>query len=297
MIKRFLFTVSLLALFAVPAQAGILSSQLNFTDGPDSLNDDSAGVLIKKAGNALPGLQVGDIVQGIINFDQISGVTQGSDSIWGVYSLEVLTGPGGPGTYTLGAVSDATKSVGGAGGLLDQIGVSTAGFNNTGDGVTADALFAIFEKGGTNLVIPDDAAASVDNIIAANGKIGGQVDSSWDLVLTAGFDGVDDTYVINELAPATATFDAAFTVFDHAFGGSVQFLDMASFGLPGVNGNITTNGGFIFPPFGIPGSKNFEFQDRGVFFVNAVPEPGYAAIFGCIIGFAGFVRRRGRQVS
>ena len=293
MFKKMFCAMALVALLAVPAQAGVLSSLLSFDGNPDKLQDDSAGVVIKGAGNLGAGLEVGDIVQGVINFDQIGAPAGpvGDNSIWGVYSLEVFAGPGGPGSYFLGAVSDSTKSVAGAGGLLSQAGVSTAGLTATGAGATADALFAVFEFAGTAFTVPDDASATSGTTIMSGGKIGGQVDASWDLVLTAGFAG-DDAYRIDEFAPAIGVFHGSFSVFDHGFGPGVTFLDLAN-GVLGNAGNVVVEFGSITPalPGGIASNNGFDFEDSGDFFVNAVPEPGSMAIFACL-GLVALGRRR-----
>ena len=96
---RFLKFAVLAALFALPvssANAGVLSSLLSFDSDLDLLIDDSASFVVDRAGDA-DLLEVGDLLQGAFNLDNIDGNTVPSgSSIFGVFSFQVESITGGP---------------------------------------------------------------------------------------------------------------------------------------------------------------------------------------------------------
>ena len=90
--KRFLLIAVLFALAPSAVEASILATLLDFDGNADTLSDASAGNIIDVNNNQT--LDAGDLLQGIVHFNNIDGTTSGNmgGSVFAAYSFVVNAG-------------------------------------------------------------------------------------------------------------------------------------------------------------------------------------------------------------
>lgn len=298
---RKLVALAMLAAFAIPAQAGLVSSLLSFDGIPDIVSDDSVGLLLDGGDGSL---DVGDSIVGLIALDPLDGnaVPAGS-SVLGLYAFDVKTASAGELTLEAGDLAS----------LLATAGVDTSGLVAYPGG-PADAAFAIIES--------TTAALGTQDVSSTFAEL---VGAGFTAVLTAGFDSDDDFHTVTADGAVDLTdsagiiaaslsglfggsefggFDALYSVSEHAFGGATLFLDQPTLKIdtsvfPPVpvllgSGEVTIVGGNLKFSDATAAANGWHFQDDGNYNINAVPEPGTYAAFAAI-GLVGFVARRRRN--
>lgn len=299
MIKKFLCLTALWFL-ASPAQAGVLSSLLSFNGIQDIIEDDSVGTILDKS--TIGVLESGDVLQGLIAFRTVDtlAIPNGS-SIGAIYSFEVVSAT--PSTVTVTPATGADS----VGTLLSTAGVNLNGLDVIGAG------YAIFESTMVDLAAGTDFTSP----IASPGVLGGLAGNLFDVVLTAGFDGIDDSQVLtatsigalpgdltnlarlNTFAGTGATFanfSASYSIIDTNFAAPSAFLEIFNPILNNFGQMTITNGLLTFSDtFGLP--LGWDFQDDGDYRVNAVPEPASLATFAGMTMLGGFMARRRRRKS
>ena len=134
--RKFILAAAIAAICFVPctAHAGLFSSLLSFDGTEDIIEDDSVGNMVEIVGNTTDGiLEVGDIIQGMIAFDDVdtNEVPDGS-SVIGLYSFEVLGIGSGGSSLSLGAASGVHNVMS----ILTTAGVDTSSLVSTGTGFT-----------------------------------------------------------------------------------------------------------------------------------------------------------------
>ena len=284
---------SLVAVFALNAQAGILSSNLSFNGIADLIVDQSRSNLVDNGDGVL---SVGDIVYGYLNFDERSLDGGGNANISGgeltaLFAVEISNDLGlHPSGF--GKVFEHKAATGFLTSLLDAAlvaeGVGGAAFD-------ASTIAIIVES--TTSVDPENVATSLGFFTGA----------AWDAVATVGKLASTDFFQIRDLGLL--------------FGGSAQeaaslsvLQTSAAAGLPSpsaflsnVGADVLTDTDAAFDTFGqvalrdgtiFPNTNtdngSWVFNDRTNFAINAVPEPTSLLAFAGLFGFGavGF-RRRG----
>ncbi|HBJ37989.1 MAG TPA: hypothetical protein DDZ51_25175 [Planctomycetaceae bacterium] len=302
MLRKFL-CVAALAMFAGPAQAGVLGASLSFDGNIDFVNDDSAGVFVDLTGNG-----IADLVQGVIWFDatntagNIFPATGGS--LFGIYSFD-LTNNGQP-IPSLAFTGTAASSAGQT--VRDLLKFGTGDSADFSGLITRDATvsnaFTIIETMGNYSLNNwrNTAAAGTPMNLEFDFGSGWTSDlSSFDVALEAGLDGIDDSHNIQIFFGGSGgpigAFNGTYTVRSDVFGSGVQFLDLTNALSGGVGQIIIENGSISSPESTGVGVRGFNFSDRGTFQVNAVPEPstiiGFLALAG--LGMGRSVRRRANR--
>ena len=93
--KKWLLLAALVLLPSTSVEASILGGLLDYDGSRDTLKDASAGNIIEREnieGSTIDGtLEKGDIIQGIVHFNQIDGNSSFSGSVFAAYSFEVVT--------------------------------------------------------------------------------------------------------------------------------------------------------------------------------------------------------------
>jgi PEP-CTERM motif len=277
--KKFLAALAVFAVFAVPAQAGILSSVLTFDGIADNLLDESRTGFVN---NGAVGFDVGDQFFG---FASISDVQPqgglGAKQIAIFYSFEVKTDLGG-GLFSLGAVTAGPNTLAS---LLPDFAPVTNGLG--------DAAFVVLgNNGGYDPLAPAATRATQANFgtkfTAAN----------WSYEGTGGFATGSDDFMQFQVIGVGATVGAqvgGFTLFDADFlGGSVSLLGVAATSFDAVPvttlHDVTLDNATIFSG----GTSGWDFRDTANFNLNPVPEPSSMLTFAVLglSGFAGMGRRR-----
>jgi hypothetical protein len=308
MLRKFL-CVAALAAFSVPAQAGVLSSLMTFNGNPDKLQDDSVAQVIDTQGNVNV-LEVGDLLQGAFQISSVSGLPSGSggavptgQSVYGVFSLEVLTVDATQATF--GAATGANSVLS----LLGGQGVDLNGFTDDTAGIALieSSTSGVLTSGLTPNNSGTAASISDPNLGSTNG-IPTQFGSDFETVFTLGFDGVDDAHVVvaetgvdltdltsvpaNDLSSVQiAKYYGTYTILEDTFGSSVTFLPLVNSVLSNTGDVIITNGE-IGGTDNLAYNNGWLFQDDGDFFINAVPEPSSFLAFAGLLGLGATVRRR-----
>jgi hypothetical protein len=295
MLRKFL-CVAALAMFAGPAQAGVLGTALSFDGNVDFVNDDSAGVFVDLTGDG-----IADLVQGVIWFDatntagNILPATGGS--LFGIYSFDLANN--GLGLPLLEFAGTAASTAGQT--VRDLLKFGTGDSADFSGLVTRDATvsnaFTIIETMGNYSLNNwrNTAAAGTPMSLEFDYGAGWTSDlSGFDVALEAGLDGIDDSHNIQIFTAAPGgLFDGTYSVRSDVFGSGVEFLDLTNSVSGGVGQVIIENGAIAGPGATGVGVRGFNFSDRGTFQVNAVPEPatiiGFLALAG--LGMGRTVRR------
>ena len=307
--RKFLLLAAIAAMaFPASADAGVLSSLLSFDGAEDIINDDSVGNFREVMGNTTDGrLVVGDLLQGVINFNPIdgNGVPTGQ-SVIGIYSLEIVSiGAGGTSLELRGATGAQSVNA-----IMAAAGVDTSGLTGTFAGAANG--FAVLESSVSDITGRADFLGPVDATGTGFGFTTTNLSSNYSAVATLGFDGVDDNHTIFSAAPggvpldltdttvaagfagtgiSFAGFHGAYSITDHAFGTSVAFLPILN-PITGGFGDVTIVNGSVSGTDSATVGNGWDFNDDGDFRLNAVPEPATAAMFGCIGMVALLGRRR-----
>ncbi len=292
MLRKFL-CVAALAMFAVPAQAGVLSSLLTFNGTTDALQASTSRVNVVDTDGSLD-ISSGDVVYGFIEFNQVlqdGGFNQAVTpaTLAAVFSVEVGAGtPLGPTTvYDLVAASGASSvaSLTGLAGIgaTDPFAiVSTSATVNTAGPAYAETTTTArtFAEGFTA------AAGTPDGLTAFSG---------WDLELTASLTGADDFFLFQDFGGFGFQTGGATVTSKPGLSPGVVFLPVPT----------------VLPPGGAPSGLSSEialgltavtassingwgFSGNSSFKINAVPEPATLLAFAGI-AVVGLVARRRRK--
>lgn len=281
---RSFMAAAVLAVFAMPAQAGILSSLLSYDGMEDEIQDDSVGTFTTATAGVLA---VGDVISGMISLDPVDGnnVPAGT-SIIGAYSFEVETIAADKKSATFKAASGASS----IGSILTAAGVDANGVDYTGAGL------AVLESG-TADVNSDDFAGPTFGFTVASGVTGADFKTVVSLgvlehVLARPLGDITDLTTPPSIFDPIGFF-GTYNVVDHALGASTIFLPVTN-SLSGTVGDAKIEDGRILVPSATDVANGWSFGDDGNYFINPVPEPGTYAAFAAI-GMIGFVARRRRN--
>jgi hypothetical protein len=317
---RKLFCFAALAVFAVPVQAGVISSLLDFDGNLDILSDDSASVVrdvgttgVGGAGNGI--LDVGDVIQAVFEIRTIDGqqtASVGGDgaTVLGIVALEVQSfGASVSGidtVYNLGLVSAANAafdlstllSTTNLGGLLgvasssialitrtdDNFQISPTGSNSLPLDGTDPSLFDLDPTPWTAEVLLGAAIADDFYQISLDGLMGAPGPT-----VPLSVPGID-------LGDQIGEYRLAQTVIDSDFGttgfGALTVQDFS--GANKTSDFVHAGNNSLFAPklFGQT-PVGFDISDDGDFALNPLPEPSSLAVFACLgVAIVGRLRRR-----
>ena len=304
---RFIFfAVALSAISVSSANASILETLIDFDRQKDTLVDASAGKIIDKNSNNV--IDDGDIIQGLVHFNQIDGNSSYNGSIFAAYSFKVASATSSLVTLEAATGADNVRTI------LAGDGVDVGGLAAY-DGRSGTAAFVVLENSTSGLNFEDMDGSGTD----ADGSdgIAGDFDNTWTAVLTAGFDGVDDAHKIfagnvggnavdlTDLPAISAigagiqfaTFGGTYTIFETGSGklsDTDEYVTITN-GLIGGDGEIVIQNGVLEGFDSDISGSNWTFQDDGNYFINpsAIPEPSTIAIWAALgLGGCGFVARR-----
>jgi hypothetical protein len=280
MLRKFL-CVALLAAFAIPAQAGVLSSLVT-TDGlVDTLDDAARGFYVDT--NSSSTIDSGDVIFGWLQVNSVNGANTGINppSLVGIYSITL---------GAVGAANDPTASfsAGASTGTysLANLAPSLVGASSA---TSAQKDASLFVLGGSQSFY--DAGSVTSASAGETGAIDilSQIDSAVGFEALMGFGDSDDFMDVFVVTASIIAEAGGFTVFDSTLGtGSDSFIPLT--GANGGTHDVLQTVGTVTPNTG-PGP--WTYQGTNQFAVNAVPEPGSFAIFGALL--IGGVARRRRQ--
>ncbi|TWT54657.1 PEP-CTERM motif protein [Rubripirellula amarantea] len=299
MLRKFL-CIAALAVCAANSDAGVLGSSLTFDGSPDGLTDDSVGVFIDTNSDGFA-----DVIQGVVYLgastktdpDSIYNVTGGN--LYAAYSigLDLVSATATQQDYT-GTAAPAGFSVLDIVNSLSQPVTDLATtFRSAGS-----AALAIFTDNGS--ATQSTNLSAFKNTGAANSALDLNYTGTateFDVVMVAGFDGIDDYYTITNYILGggffTGTFDGAFTVLRDEFNSSVQYVpidDGVALGdiVIASQGNDPAGAG----SFSRDNTNGFTFGDEANFLINPVPEPATVLAF-VGIGAIGLGARRRRRTA
>ncbi len=270
--NKFLAAFALFAVFAAPAQAGILGSVISNDGIVDTLTDDSRAFHVD---NDAAGLSVGDELFGWI---QITSTTASGainpPGLVGIFSATITGGTGGVATpWTLGATAGVNS--------LTSLAPSLTAASG---GSAAELAKSIFVLGGRPTAFNAGALSGGAGIAGAKAELT-IIDSAMGFEALIGLDGVDDFFNAFSVG-INLIEDGGFTVFKSSIGtGPAVFLPLT--GTLGGTHDALLNG-IVFNSADTP----WKFQDNTNFFINTVPEPASMAVWGLLAGFAGVSRLR-----
>ncbi len=241
--KRILLAIVMLVVVQTGnTEASVLSSALKFDGSTEFLQDDSVGHFVKRNDDPENDfdpeiLQVGDLIQGIINISDVNVTEIGSgQTIWGVYSMRVDTIDYTTGRVTFGGLDDTDDQS--MYELLKTAGFDPDGLFSTGD--AGDSAVAFISMA-ADASLTDSADVDGTTFGTALGGLGGIAPGDgWVLDMFGGFkDGGEDFYQMDlkqdspdtVANPATTPGFYDFTIFD----------DIAA-------QTAEVNGPFSFPP-------------------------------------------------
>src|SRR5690606_7103954 len=108
--------------------------------------------------------------------------------------------------------------------------------------------------------------------------------SMFDVVMTLGFDAIDDYHdisILNPLVP-TGLFAGVYTVAEDIFPAGVNYNEILN--LWGGEGPVVIDDGFIGTPNqNNAGQRGFDFSDRGTYQVAATPEPASLIVWAGLV--------------
>ena len=298
-----LLFVCLALCVAVDSQASVLGDGLTFNGLTDRLEDDSVGLFEDEDTSGT--VSAGDLIKGVIQIGKVfrddftaSGTDADLDSVFAVYSLEVLSVSGTRVTLGAASGSDNVVSIATSVGLSD-LGISVADAATAGIVVVEKAANVSFNAfNATGGFVSGGEIAS--EISSANGYV-------TDMIL--GFDGIDDFHDL-ELESATYTslatlaglvgtgttiaeFRAAYTILESIFSVNFNDVTVTDFGGSTVTGDIVTFGNTeIAAPSGGEFSRGWLFSDDGDFLINPAPEPSSLILWGSLALLGASRRKR-----
>lgn len=302
MFRKFL-CVAVLAMFSVPAQAGVLGSNLSFDGLVDTIEDTSVDNVIDNGDGIL---SAGDVLYGIASIDSTTAQNPTSGSLAIAFATEIAS-INATGGITFGLVSDPLKDI------ESLLGPTFAGsFSDPGR-----TIFAVLGNAAAKGSLEDPETGQTGALFTGNftddgfgGGLGGFAsEGGWSVELTGGLVAADDFFEAQLFAPidafgfATAIQRAAFSVIDSTLGAGVVFTDVSVDPLLGggtVQADVSLFDGSVngllavgrTPTTG--GLNGWLYRDSADFQINAVPEPSALLAFAGI-GFAGVVSRRRRS--
>lgn len=303
--KAFMCASLFACLLVSNSEASILGQMLTFDGIEDLANDNSDGKFVDTTLDGIP-----DLVQGVVWIDSVNGVnvaTATGGSIFAIYSFTLTP------TGVLGQFS-ATPTVGAnsVNSMLKRGGLGGADFSTltTYNAGVGEPGVAVIEIPGsfTNVDWRNTGAAALSAPLTLDfipSAVVGDF-SAFDVDLTLGFDGIDDSHTINILTPVVpiGVFAGVYSVKEHIFGGGVNYLPVTSPAVPGLfpggTGDVVIDDGSIGSAVATGAVlRGFNFSDAGTYRLNPTPEPAAVLVWAGLAGAAGLValgRRRLRNV-
>ena len=299
------------------SQASIFYDNIGVNDGQDDrLSDQSLGWFVTSGSNRpnADTIVAGDKIRGLIRMDLVNTVDPGN-TLWAAYEFEIAsisdsdTSDSVANDTVLFQNGDVMSWL--SGGSSGGQSIDTTALNT---GSYANSSFVLLEtgSGGTtldfNTVYREGEAIYKDSTKAAAAFDG------WNALLTGSISSSTDAYGLTNGLVNLGSFAAVNAVsggvdFANIEGGlSVSSWDsttLAKSWAPsktgegqlssklGIGSEIFISGGFVTGTFTQQSDRNFDFVDRGEFFINPVPEPSTIAIWAALgLGGCGLVARR-----
>jgi hypothetical protein len=264
--------------------------------GEDKLQDDSLSQFVKGSGNVGAGFEVGDIIWGILTLSDVlsSGrpnATLGPfppGQVAFVFSAKVASLNGGSnGTIDLAPIGDATDNYD-LRKLLDP----------TVQNSLSDSTIL------TVLSTTTPATANNNNADPLNWAPG-QVTTdfttanNWNWELTADLvAGTDDFFEFSNVGPGLAGLDrGGLTIVANAFGVAWTKVDAFDFGGTIRKSDIVLDFGSVNIASGVEAQRGWTFTDQSTFYVNPLPEPVSALVWGGLLSIFALAIRSSRRRS
>lgn len=303
MFRVFLF-LGMLAVLAVPAQAGLLGNVLTFNGTQDRIDNTAPALVAFIDNDGVGGLTIGDVGFGFVSSNEVvndggPGAISLTRTIVTVFAAQVGA-LNSDGAFQLIAPTNAAQSLYG---LLNDAGNGFASVFDTA-GLQSDVVA---------MVISSNAAQAPGDLTG----FGGPTTANWltnqftdsdygfEALLDLNDGGFFDLYQ-DPLFPALATQSGGFNVAKHSFGPSTQFLDVTANRVPSLTSVAVDVGLSVvnISPSDPDAPENYVGRgwtltgNASSVTVNAVPEPTTVLAF-VSIGLAGVgaSRRRVRKAS